>query len=144
LHIYIHTHSLSLPPSLSVFLAFVSLNATKISLSGIKRLKRVHSKRVLNPNERLLKIQILCKTRRETIECRVSWSPFSNLLVLLSQRGPPLFLSFFSSFPSLSLHSLPCSSPISFFCRLWRVDIDISTALRPALQRHFAPFFFPL
>lgn len=73
------------------------------SLSGIKRLKRVHSKRVLNPNERLLKIQILCKTRRETIECRVSWSPFSNFLVLLSEQRLPLFPFFCLPFFSLCL-----------------------------------------
>lgn len=60
--------------TLSLFLPryrIIKCNEDQLSsLSGIKRLKRVHSKRVLNPNKRLLKIQILCKTRRETTERR--------------------------------------------------------------------------
>jgi len=54
------THSLSFSLSLSLF-HIIKCNEDQLSsLSGIKRLKRVHSKRVLNPNKRLLKIQILC------------------------------------------------------------------------------------
>jgi len=111
-----HSHSFTHSLFLSLFLFhIIKCNEDQLSsLSGIKRLKRVHSKRVLNPNKRLLKIQILCKTRRETIECSVSWSPFSNFLVLLSQQGLPFFLFHFPSTPFFS-YSVPCSFPSPFF-----------------------------